>query len=231
MEKLIWSSNDYDIFEVGLEALYEISSFVISQNYTRHSKRFLSKKDFREIEYVFNEELEFLKFSILYIVRDKRRKLIGSIRVFKWDKTLITPMQKLFNISPNELIDNSINSNYWHIGRFAIDSLCGIKTVTIFKQLMILAVDPIMKDNNSYMLAETDTKLLKVMNALGFETSKLSKPIIYLSSETVPIFATKAGISPFYKRCYPLIVQKGHKMKPTNSLIIRFKRQKYTFVS
>lgn len=88
---------------------------------------------------------------------------------------------------------------YWHIGRFAIDSFAGIPTITLFKQLMMYAIHPIVCDDNSYMIAETDSKLLKVMNALGIETIQLGNSVNYLASETIPICSSKNGLIWFYK--------------------------------
>ena len=65
---------------------------------------------------------------------------------------------------------------------------------------MALAVQPIVGDNDSYMVAEIDSKLLKVMNALGFVTEQLGEPIYYLTSETVPIYSSKQGIMGFYSK-------------------------------
>ena len=90
-------------------------------------------------------------------------------------------------------------AEYWHIGRFAIDSSIGVSPVHLFKQLMIYAVTPIMKSEYGYMVAEVDAKLLKVVNALGIHTINLGESIYYLSSETVPIYASQEGITPFYQ--------------------------------
>ena len=65
---------------------------------------------------------------------------------------------------------------------------------------MALAVQPIVDDSNSYMVAEIDCKLLKVMNALGFETNQLGDSLYYLTSETVPISSSKQGIMGFYSK-------------------------------
>lgn len=65
---------------------------------------------------------------------------------------------------------------------------------------MALAVLPIVGDSDSYMIAEIDSKLLKVMNALGFVTNQLGDSIYYLTSETVPISSSKQGIMGFYSK-------------------------------
>lgn len=65
---------------------------------------------------------------------------------------------------------------------------------------MALAIQPIVGDSDSYMIAEIDSKLLKVMNALGFVTNQLGDSIYYLTSETVPISSSKQGIMGFYSK-------------------------------
>ncbi len=80
---------------------------------------------------------------------------------------------------------------------------------------MALPVRPIVGDSDSYMIAEIDSKLLKVMNALGFETNQLGDSMYYLTSETVPISSNKQGIMGFYSKyrylCgIRLITQRGN---------------------
>ena len=66
------------------------------------------------------------------------------------------------------------------------------------------AVTPIMKSEYGYMVAEVDTKLLKVVNALGIHTINLGSSLYYLSSETIPIYASQEGITPFYQHYHSL---------------------------
>ena len=63
---------------------------------------------------------------------------------------------------------------------------------------MILAITPIVNDNDSYMLAETDSHLLRVMNSLGIETIQLGQSEMYLASETIPICSSRKGLLHFY---------------------------------
>lgn len=205
MEKVVWSCNDYSIFRVGTDRLHDVASFVVTENYNHHSSGSLPDTAIQKIEDIYNEELTYSKVSFYFIVRDKNGKMIGSIRVFKWDKLTPTPMQKIFHISPLEKVSDKPDTSFWHIGRFAIDSSTGFSTVTLFKQLMTLAVTPIMKEEDSYMIAETDSHLLRVMNALGIETQQIGKPLIYLASETIPVYSSKQGLSNFYIRHYPLL--------------------------
>lgn len=152
-----------------------------------------------EIYSIYQEELQYIDSSIIFIVRNAIGRIIGSIRVFKWDRKTILPLEKIFGINPLMAIHSESDYSYWHIGRFAVDSFAGIPTITLFKQLMVYAVHPIVCDTKSYMIAETDSKLLKVMNALGIETIQMGQSINYLASETVPICSSKNGLMFFYK--------------------------------
>lgn len=205
MEKVICSCNDYSILRVGADRLHDVAQFVVIQNYNHHSSEPIPDTVQQEIEEIYQEELSYAENSVYFIVRDKDGKMIGSIRVFRWNKRTPTPMQKIFHISPLEKVSNAWGSSFWHIGRFAIDSTSNFSTVTLFKQLMALAVTPILQDNDSYMIAETDSHLLRVMNALGIETHQIGNPLIYLASETIPVYSSKKGLVKFHQRCYPLL--------------------------
>lgn len=205
MEKAVISCKDYTIFRVGIDQLRDVASFVVTENYNHHSSGSLPDSAMQEIEDIYNEELSYSKNSFYFIVRDKKEKMIGSIRVFKWDKQTPIPMQKIFHTSPLETVSDKPDISFWHIGRFAIDSSVEFSTVTLFKQLMTLAVDPILHEENGCMIAETDSHLLRVMNALGIETVRIGNPLIYLASETIPVYSSKRGLLTFYNRHYPLL--------------------------
>lgn len=66
--------------------------------------------------------------------------------------------------------------------------------------LMVYAIHPIIHTDQSYMVAETDSKLLKVMNALGIQTTQLGESLNYLASETIPVCSSREGLIPFYNR-------------------------------
>lgn len=157
MEKVIWSCSDYSILRVGTDRLHDIARFVVTQNYNHHSSEPIPDTAQQEIEDIYREELSYSGDSACFIVRDKEDRMVGSIRVFRWDKRTPTPMHKIFHISPLEKIEDTPRTSFWHIGRFAIDSTSGFSTVTLFKQLMTLAVAPILREDDSYMIAETDT--------------------------------------------------------------------------
>lgn len=207
MNKTVWSCYDYSIKSVDVGELYELVAFVVKENYSHHSlSGYIPIASQNEIYDIYNEELTFASTSQYFIVYDRNEKIIGSIRVFKWDCKTLIPMQKIFKISPLEKIEASVAATFWHIGRFAIASNVEFSTLKLFKQLMLLAITPIIRESCSYMLAETDSHLLRVMNALGIETEQLGESIIYLSSETVPIYSSKNGLIKFYEKSRNLLI-------------------------
>lgn len=199
MEKLIYVNGQYNIWQLtGVDCFQELAEFVVRENYKHHA-RYLSNESIQnEINSVYQEELQYIDNSMIFIVRNNAGKIIGSIRVFKWDRKKDLPIQKIFDINPLIAVHSEKDYNFWHIGRFAIDSFAGIPTITLFKQLLIYAVHPIVCDSKSYMIAETDSKLLKVMNVLGIETTRLGDSKFYLASETIPICSSKKGLFTFY---------------------------------
>jgi hypothetical protein len=176
MKTVITGNNDYCIYRVGREYLYSIAEFVVRMNYMRHTSHTANvEMDERigdKIESVYFEEQTFSSEAQIYIVEDKRKNMIGCIRVMKWNKMDLLPVQKIFNINPLDCIESSYDSTYWHVGRFAVDSRIEIPSISIFKQLMMYAIHPIYQDPDGYMIAECDSKRLRVMNRKDRNESK-----------------------------------------------------------
>lgn len=63
---------------------------------------------------------------------------------------------------------------------------------------MIYAITPICEQQNSYMIAECDSKLLRVMGLLGISTVRLGSGVHYLGSETIPVYSNRMGLMSFY---------------------------------
>lgn len=201
MEKQIATFKDYAIFLADKESLLEISQFVVQENYAHHIASFTQKEVNEDVRFVLAEE-EYLydENTHIYIARDSFGKMIGCIRSFHWDKCKVLPIEKIYGINPLIAIHQESKYSFWHIGRFAVAKGAGISTLTLFKRLMALAVKPIVEDKYSYMIAEIDSKLLKVMKVLGFGTRQIGKSIDYLTSETVPVCSSKRGIKGFFSK-------------------------------
>ncbi len=201
MKKIVYKNTNYSICHVGKDILYELAEFVVKENYVHHTIAYDERMIKNEIISVYNEELSFYSESIIFVVYDVNNKIIGSIRVFKWDRNKLLPIEKLFGINPLKEIHTGDEYSFWHIGRFAINKDTSIPTILLFKQLILFAIHPIICDRRSYMIAEIDNKLLRVMNALGIRTRILGKSINYLASETIPICSSKRDLLSFY-RCH-----------------------------
>ncbi len=128
--------------------------------------------------------------------------IVGSVKVTKWDKGIVLPIQKLFNVDP-EFFETR-GKSIWHVGRFAISSRAkdGAK---LLRKLIAIAIYPICCAEDSIMLAECDGKFVKALNLMGVKTKILGDGIVYLGSETFPVCSTKNWLlqylsrSPYYK--------------------------------
>lgn len=61
----------------------------------------------------------------------------------------------------------------------------------LFRQLMMCAIYPIYQEKNGYMIAECDSKLLRIVNLSGIDTVRLGNSVYYLGSNTIPVYADK----------------------------------------
>jgi hypothetical protein len=201
MKTFVAGNSDYCIYRAGMEYLRPVVEFTVRMNYMRHTAGGETDEWMEDqIESVYHEDLAFSSDAQIYIVEDKRENMIGCIRVMRWNKVDKLPIEKIFNINPLNCIESSCNSTCWHVGRFAVDSRTEISTVSLFKQLMMYAIHPIYQAENGYMIAECDSKLLRVMNLLGIKTVNLGNSVCYLGSETIPIYADKKGLTTFYRK-------------------------------
>ena len=198
MKNLISKNENYCIYNVGIEYLHDMVNFIVMENYRHHTGIDVNEKSEDEIKSICEDERLLAKNSQIFIVENNNR-MIGCIRVTKWDEKSPLPVQKIFNINPLNSIRYSENSTFWHIGRLAVDSSANVSTVSLFKKLMMYAIYPIYQEQDGYMIAEVDSKLLRVINRLGMDTVQLGKGINYLGSETVPVYADKKGLSKFYQ--------------------------------
>lgn len=201
MKQFVKRHGSYSIFKVDSQYLHKIAELVVKANYNHHRENICSNDIEKEIQGVYMEELEYASSSQLYIAEDNSEQIIGCIRVMKWDLRYKLPIQKIFDINPLDYISNTPkNPTFWHIGRFAIDSCANVPNLSLFKQLMMYAITPICQQQNSYMIAECDSKLLRVMGLLGISTVRLGSGVHYLGSETIPVYANRKGLLSFYNK-------------------------------
>ncbi|TXK75106.1 hypothetical protein [Mesonia sp. HuA40] len=208
----------YKIEKLQKKDLLEFAQFIVNENYNHHLNGVFSFDYEEEVSAVFQEELDYFKNSHIYAAKDFDDIIVGSIRVLCWNGLDLLPIQKLFQIDITSHNNFIPVDTIWHIGRFAIRK--GVRDVNLLKQLMIYAINPICQNRYSVAYAECDSKLLRIIKALGIIAIPLDKPITYLGSETIPIKMTQNGLIHFYSK---------HKNLVANS-ILTTKPKNYTFV-
>jgi len=190
--------NHYIIHQLPICKLYQLAEFVVYQNYKHHTKGV--ENDYRdEILSVYKEELSYSAYSHILVAATYDDQIIGSIRLMNWDQRQKLPIQTHFHLASfTHLLPNS-RATIWHIGRFAVnsDANCGF---TLFKQLMLYAMEPIYENKNDILLAECDNKLLRTMKLMGIQAQRLGEGLKYLGSETTPIYITYSGMADFFQK-------------------------------
>lgn len=181
--------------------LRELSEFVVTENFNHHEDEADAEQFRAEVDDIYQEEKSFNN-SKIFVSRDNDQKINGSIRVLKWNRTDVLPLEKLFSINPQDIIKNK-STDIWHIGRFAIKKGIDKTGFGVFKTLMAYALNEVCQNENSVAIAECDAKLLKVLKLMGIEAITLAKPIHYLGSETIAVLLTYNGLKRFLdKNCH-----------------------------
>lgn len=179
--------------------LYAFTRFVAEEYYNRNTPAWQNTSvPQQEIETMLHEDVKQYPYSFYYAAK-KNNKIIGTIKVTKWNRKDVLPIHKLYGIDINKRKEFD-QRTIWHVGRFAISTNAVVNNMILFKKLMTYAIAPICEDVTGVMVAECDCKLLRVMTALGIKTTILGKSIEYLHSETVPVCAGKEGLMGFFKK-------------------------------
>lgn len=188
---------------LSTQNVYELSKFVVLENFNHHHKNLVPKDIKENTLAVFNEELKYSQDSEIFVSKDNNGLITGSIRVLRWNYIDKLPLHKLFGIDPLATIEGKPIQDIWHIGRFAIKK--NIKDLKLFKKLMVCAISPICKHPKNIAFAECDSKLLRIMSLLGLHATVIGPAINYLGSETIPVRFSYDGLIGFYKRNKHLI--------------------------
>lgn len=91
MEQLILKTSDYSVWKADKSCLRELSSFVVTENEKHHHASKTLKETEGDIRKVYQEEVAYAGNSRIFLAKDNDGKIIGSIRVFKWDKEAELP--------------------------------------------------------------------------------------------------------------------------------------------
>jgi hypothetical protein len=107
------------------------------------------------------------------------------------------------------MLSGDEHHDVWHIGRFAVTQSIKKPCLSLFKQLIVCAIFPVMTLSSGLIIAECDSKLIRILSALGIRINNLGESVHYLGSETIPIKITHQGIEQFFNREYSFLTQKS----------------------
>lgn len=197
------TSNIQELTVKTKKNLTDLSRFIVEQNLSHHSKTECIDNYESIVTEITKQELKTSSQSSIFIVENQARCIEASIRVLKWNYKDVLPIQKMFGITPFDIIGNTFLRHVYHIGRFAINK--NSKDLSLFKKLMICALTPVYNEPNSIVFAECDQKLVRVMKALGIEVVQIGEGIDFLGSIKVPICIYHDGIVRFYEKNKKLV--------------------------
>lgn len=203
MERIISKLEDCIIYEADDSVLQELAEFIVKENYSRNLNS-LPKNMEQETIAVCDEESGLVHGSLLYIARDFKGELVGSIRVHLWDGYSSLPISK-FGISPENSLKKNTPRKIWHVGRFAIKKQSSKHALMLLKRLMMHAIAPIIVCKDDIMLAEVDSKLFFSLRKMGIDIKKLGKPQYHIGSETIPAYANSSDLIHFYRKNHYLL--------------------------
>ena len=209
-----------------------MAEFIVREKYVQHQSTIVPSDDFlNTAESLALEDYLIFEDSV-FCVALKNSEIVGSVKITGWNENISLPIQSLFDIDPAMFINKGFKS-VWHIRRFAI-SKSEKDGAKLLKNLIAIAIYPVCKADNSIMLAECDSKFVRVLDMIGLRTETLAPGINYLGSETLPVYSTQEWLasflnkSPYYKDAldfYSKIESKGkcfdryaHNFKLTISL-------------
>jgi len=190
--------------KLEFDKILDLAKFVVKENFKHHSNNILPKDYEEDVHSIYKEEVNYFKDSEIFVAKDYLGKILGSIRVLKWNYIDVLPLQKFFGINPLIVSENTNVNNIFHIGRFAIKK--EVRDINLFKKLMVCATVPICKHKDNIAIAECDGKLLRILNLLGIKTTILGESINYLGSETIPIYINYEGLKKFYNQNKSLVL-------------------------
>ena len=175
-----------------------MAEFIVKENYHQHQSLLGLPDEYQDtVNNLFWEDAQIFKNSV-FCIATRNEEIVGSVKITKWNPNIVLPIQKLFNIHPGQLLSEHVKS-IWHIGRFAI-SKNAKDGASLLKSLISIAIYPICKSNKSLMLAECDSKFVRVLNLIGIQTHTLAPGISYLGSETLPVCSTQEWLSLFLNK-------------------------------
>ena len=192
------------------DELFKLAEFVVRENFIHHCTAGWSTEEVNTaIHTLYQEDLAIFDDSYFYVAM-KGDKIIGSVKVTRWDGMSPLPVERLFNIDMTRFEMQQV----WHVGRFAIswEEKAGAR---LLRKLITLAIYPICMEEDALMVAECDSKFVRGMEMMGIKTAALGMGKYYLGSLTLPIYAEREWLkeyldkSPYLKEMSEVFQEEG----------------------
>ncbi len=201
MDRFITSYDNYSIWQLSENGLMTLAEFVVMENYKHHKNGQLNDEFHSDVSLVYDEEIRYFSHSRVFVAKNMENRIIGAIRLMKWDNKEILPIQSLFGIQNlSDIFSEDGDASIWHIGRLAVSTDIGRYGLILFKLLLLYAMYPVCNHEKGIVLAECDSKLLRTMLLMGIHVKTLGEGIKYLGSETIPVYATRSGLMDFFNK-------------------------------
>ncbi|MDM1294229.1 hypothetical protein HX021_07945 [Sphingobacterium sp. N143] len=196
-----WTPENYYFTKLNRNELPELIHFYLVTTQEHYKLNDYSEKEYRtDYDSLIGEDAVFFDRSIYYVLRSKiDHGIQASIRITYWDKETCLPIQKLFDIETDSLLIPDID-NFWHIGRFVISGKIVGNRINILKKMLFDAFYGPFSLGSGLIIAECDKKVVNTLRKLEIESYQLGDPIIYLYSETLPIYIKSEWLKTFIQK-------------------------------
>lgn len=196
-----WTPENYYFTKLRKDELPDLIDFYLRATQEHYKLSAYSEQDYqRDYASLIGEDLVFFDQSEYYVLRSKTDNgIYASIRITYWDKETNLPIQKLFAIKTEDLLLPDIE-NFWHIGRFVISGRIAGNRINILKKMLFDAFYVPYSLEAGLIIAECDRKVVNTLRKLEIESYQLGDPIIYLYSETLPIYIRSEWLEVFIQK-------------------------------
>ncbi|MEZ0453377.1 hypothetical protein ACR78Z_14130 [Sphingobacterium thalpophilum] len=196
-----WTPENYYFTKLRKDELPDLIDFYLRATQEHYKLSAYSEQDYQtDYASLIGEDLVFFDQSEYYVLRSKTDNgIYASIRITYWDKETNLPIQKLFAIKTEDLLLPDIE-NFWHIGRFVISGRIAGNRINILKKMLFDAFYVPYSLEAGLIIAECDRKVVNTLRKLEIESYQLGDPIIYLYSETLPIYIRSEWLEVFIQK-------------------------------
>ncbi|QTE23610.1 hypothetical protein [Polaribacter cellanae] len=90
----------YRLRELQPNEIIRLAEFIVVENFKHHrqSCNDVPFKRKKEILSVYNQEMDFLNSSKIFVAEDTSGNIVGFIRILKWNGMDVLPLQRIFGI-------------------------------------------------------------------------------------------------------------------------------------